>query len=109
MILSEEEKENWEACMAEVKAALTATLFQKEEAYPGSRSLCAGSCAVCGEDNCSKPQGQPCRYPDRMRYSIEALGGNVGLTASRLLGINLQWIEEGKVPDYFVLVGGLLY
>ena len=44
-----------------------------------------------------------------MRYSIESLGGKVGLTASKLLGINLQWIEAGQIPDYFVLVGGLLY
>ena len=43
-----------------------------------------------------------------MRYSIEALGGNVGKTVHDLLGIELEWIEEGKVPSYFVLVGGLL-
>lgn len=102
MILTEEEKDNWENLMTEVKAQLTAELFEEEEKHPGS-------CHICGEDNCSKPLGQPCRFPDKMRYSVESLGGNVGLTASKLLGIQLQWIEEGKVPDYFVLVGGLLY
>lgn len=109
MCLSEEEKENWETLMAEVKAQLTEELFAEEAKHPGSRSLSAGSCHICGEDNCSRVLGEPCRFPDKMRYSIEALGGNVGLTASKLLGIELQWIEEGKVPDYFVLVGGLLY
>lgn len=109
MILREEEKENWENLMTEVKSELTKQLFEEEEKHEGSRSLSAGSCHICGEDNCSKPLGHPCRYPEKMRYSIESLGGNVGLTASKLLGLELQWIEEGKVPDYFVLVGGLLY
>ena len=109
MMLAEEDKENWEHLMAEVKAELTSDLFEREKAYPGSKSLSAGSCHICGEDNCSKVLGEPCRFPEKMRYSIESLGGNVGLTASKLLGIELQWIEAGKIPDYFVLVGGLLY
>lgn len=109
MILGEEEKENWENLLDEVKDDLTQELFMEEEKYPGSVSLSAGSCRICGANNCSKAQNEPCRFPDKMRYSIEALGGNVGLTASKLLGIELQWIEEEKVPDYFVLIGGLLY
>ena len=44
-----------------------------------------------------------------MRYSIESLGGNVGLTISKLLKLELEWIEEGKLPNYFILVSGLLY
>ena len=36
------------------------------------------------------------------------IGGNVGKTVHDFLGIPLEWIEEGKVPRYFVLVGGLL-
>lgn len=43
-----------------------------------------------------------------MRHSIESLGGNVGLTCSRLMKIELMWMEEGKLPPYFVLVCGLL-
>lgn len=109
MILEEEDKENWQALMKEVKAELTRELAEKEKDYPGSQALSAGSCQVCGEDNCTRKTGEPCRFPDKMRYSVESLGGNVGLTCSKLLGIRLQWIEEGQIPDYFVLVGGLLY
>ena len=43
-----------------------------------------------------------------MRYSIESLGGNVGLTIEKLMGIQLEWMEEGKLPHHFVLVCGLL-
>lgn len=108
MILEEEEKEHCRDLFRQVKEEMTAELYSEEEKYPESRSLSAGSCTICGEDNCSKKNGEPCRFPDKMRYSIESLGGNVGLTASRLLGIELQWMEAGKAPDYFVLVGGLL-
>lgn len=109
MILTAADKENWEALLAQTKAELADALYAEEAKTPGSISLSAGSCTLCGEDNCTKKSGETCRFPDKMRYSIEALGGNVGLTASKLLGVRLQWMEEDKVPDYFVLVGGLLY
>ncbi len=63
---------------------------------------------MCRGMECTRTEKKPCRYPDQMRYSIESLGGNVGLTVSRLMGIELEWIEEGKMPSYFVLVAGLL-
>ena len=94
--------------MKEVKDNLSDELWELEEKYPGSISLSGGSCYLCGEGNCSRPEGKPCRYPEKMRYSIEALGGNVGLTVRKLMGIQLEWIEEGKLPSYFVLIGGLL-
>ena len=94
--------------MAEVKEKITAELFEMENTHPGSVSLSAGSCSICGKGNCTRPSVKPCRYPDKMRYSIESIGGNVGKTVHDLLGIQLEWIEEGKVPSYFVLVCGLL-
>lgn len=108
MILEEDEKEQYENLILQLQDDMTKEFYAEEEKQPGSISLCAGSCRICGENNCSKKIGEPCRYPDKMRYSIESLGGNVGLTASRLLGIELEWIEEGKLPNYFVLVGGIL-
>ncbi|MDD6816837.1 MAG: DUF2284 domain-containing protein [Firmicutes bacterium] len=113
--------------LSDVKADMTRELLELEAANPGSVSLSAGSCSICRKSfgsetesenetvtgtaaphGCTRPDGQPCRYPDTMRYSIEALGGNVGLTVQKLLGIQLEWMEEGKLPSYFVLVGGLL-
>ncbi|MBR5229819.1 MAG: DUF2284 domain-containing protein [Firmicutes bacterium] len=94
--------------MSEVKNKIAEELFAMEENFPGSISLSAGSCSICGPDGCSRSSGKACIFPEKMRYSIESLGGNVGKTVSKLLGIELEWIEEGKVPSYFVLVGGLL-
>lgn len=44
-----------------------------------------------------------------MRYSIEALGGNVGRTLSKYLHLKLLWMEKGRLPAYFIIVGGLLH
>ena len=63
------------------KARMSQALFRLEEKFPGSVSLSAGSCSLC-HDNCTRPDGLPCRYPDKLRYSIESLGGNVGPSAN---------------------------
>ena len=42
------------------------------------------------------------------RCSIEAIGGDVGKTISRLMGIELEWMKEGILPEKFVLVCRLL-
>lgn len=101
--------DNFEEYISKIKAEMMDELYEEEKKTPGSVALGAGSCAYCGEDNCQKKYNQPCKFPDKIRYSIEALGGNVGLTARKLLGINLLWCEENELPEYFVLVGGLLY
>lgn len=93
--------------LGDVKARLSRELYEKEQEFPGSVSLSAGCCTWCG-GICKRTEGQPCRFPDKMRYSIESLGGNVGLTISRLMGIELEWMKEGTMPRYFVLVSGLL-
>ena len=93
--------------MHEVKDDMSLELYEMEKEYPGSISLSAGSCSMCKE-GCTRTEGKSCRYPDLMRYSIESLGGNVGKTVSKLMGYELEWVEEGKLPSYFVLVGGLL-
>lgn len=104
-------KEEMDAVIHQVipveKQKLTDRLLAMEKEYPGSISLSAGSCGMC-ENGCTRPWGAPCRYPQGMRYSIEALGGNVGLTIEKLLGIHLEWIEENHLPNHFVLVCGLL-
>lgn len=53
-------------------------------------------------------EGRPCRYPDRIRPSLESLGFDIGKTASELLGIELKWSEPGSsgLPEYFTLVSG---
>ena len=94
--------------MLQVKADMSRELMEREKEFPESVSLSAGSCDLCKEEGCTRKEGKPCRYPDKLRYSIESLGGDVGRTVSKLMGYELEWVEEGKVPSYYVLVGGLL-
>ena len=119
-ITKEEQDEISRNSIWEVKEQLAAELYEREKAVPGSISLSAGSCTLCKgagthaegdilfEGFCSRIKGEPCRYPDKMRYSIESLGGNVGTTLSELMEIELEWMQEGRMPSYFVLVSGLL-
>ena len=103
---SDRTEEGMTQALWDVKQKLAEELFELECEIPGSVSLSAGSCQIC--KGCTKPSGEPCRFPDKMRYSIESIGGNVGKTISDLCGIEIEWIEEGKLPEHFVLVGGLL-
>ena len=91
------------------KKQLDERILKEEQRIEGSRALSGGSCLYCQPEDCSRIQGEPCRQPDKMRYSIEALGGNVGLTVTKYLHQELEWMEEGKLPSHFILVGGLLY
>lgn len=104
----EEMKQFIEKILSTEKQILADKLYSMEKEHPGSISLSAGSCQLCGKNNCSKKNQKPCRYPDKMRHSIESLGGNVGKTISDLFHIELEWMEEGKLPSHFVLVSGLL-
>lgn len=103
-------KEDVERVLNEVlvkeKGSLSQWLYEIEAKYPGSKSLSAGSCMLC--EACQRPEGKPCQNPEIVRYSIESLGGNVGKTCSKLMGIDLIWSQEGKLPAYFTLVNGLL-
>ena len=103
----EELKEILNEVVFKEKQKLGEKMRKEEKNYPGSISLAAGSCARCKE-GCTKAKGEACRFPEELRYSLESLGGNVGLTIEKLMGLKLEWIEEGKLPGHFVLVNGLL-
>lgn len=96
------------AVMRIEKGKMSEELAELEAKNPGSIALSAGHCMECGDLGCTRPLGLPCREPGKMRYSIESLGGNVGLTITKYLKQKLLWIEEGKLPEYFILAGGLL-
>lgn len=82
-------------------------LMAWEQETPGSLMLSAGTCDLCG-DICARELGKPCCHLDKLRYSIEALGGNVEECARRYFGMPILWGKDGMAPDYYMLVGGLL-
>lgn len=96
-----------EASVKKIKRELSEELLLREQEVPDSVSLSAGSCILC-DGECARKEKKPCRFPEKMRYSLESLGGNVGMTISKQMGVELEWMEEGKLPHHFVLVCGLL-
>lgn len=82
--------------------------LRKLEEETGGTALNAGSCTLCPE-GCARPEGRPCRFPDKMRYSLESLGADITATIGDLLDIELKWDREGRLPEYHTLVAGLLY
>ena len=93
--------------MREEKQRLMGMLLRLERESPHSLALSAGGCDLCGGD-CTRSGGMPCRRPDEMRYSIDALGGDLSKTMERYFGRPILWIQNGKAPDYLTLAGGLL-
>ena len=89
-----------------IKADLARELLAMEAETPGSLALFAGKCDLCPV--CARAEGQPCRTPDRMRYSIEALGGDCGGALERYFGESLQWAQGNRLPEQLTFLGGLL-
>lgn len=93
--------------MEAVKQDMLAELMHMEAETPQSLVLSAGACYLCG-DNCARLNGEPCRFPNKMRYSMESLGGDVNKAAEIFLHRPMQWIKNGEMPEYLMLVLGLL-
>lgn len=68
-----------------------------------------GSCLYCPEGSCTRPEGLPCRHPDKVRPSLEACGFDIGRTTEELFGIRLLWGTEGRLPAYLTLVCTLFH
>lgn len=81
-------------------------LISLEKKTPGSLALSCGCCDLCTE--CAKQKGKMCMHPDLMRYSIESLGGNVSYIAEHYFNKPLLWMKEDILPEYMMLIGGLL-
>lgn len=94
------------AALKQEKRLYRQELQRWERETPGSQMLLAGTCDQC--EVCEKAQGRPCGRPELLRYSIEALGGDVEGCLQHYFHLPMLWGRDGKAPDYFVLVGGLL-
>lgn len=92
--------------LQKVKRELMEYTQKLEAEIPGSTSLWAGTCDLC--KTCARKSGEPCRNPKTLRYSIEALGGDVGKTIKDLFDIEIKWGTGTMLPEYYVLCGGLL-
>ena len=72
-----------------------------------ARAFFAGTCLLCPPEQCTRREGQPCRHPESIRPSLEALGFDIARTASELFGIHLQWGSPGTFPAYLTLISAI--
>jgi predicted metal-binding protein len=51
-----------------------------------------GYCRICSKQgkSCTYDDNKPCRYPDQIQYSMEAVGIDVNKTVSHL-NLNIEW------------------
>ena len=84
-------------------------LLAAEKELDGFAVLFTGQCRHCGDTPCARTAGKPCRHPDIVRPSLEALGFDLTRIASDLFDTPIQWAAEGKLPPYLTLVGGVFH
>lgn len=92
--------------MAAERPGLERTLLELERSTGGRALIGIGPCTLCA-GGCARPLGQPCRRPDRVRPSLEAMGFDVGRTLADLAATPLLWGRDGLLPDYLVIAGAV--
>lgn len=93
--------------LAPAKKRLLTHLREIEERTQGRICGLAGVCELCSDEGCTRPAGLPCRYPEKVRPSLEALGYDVGKAVKGLTGLDILWGKDGYLPEYLLLVGAL--
>lgn len=93
--------------MAAARSVLDPLILQMEQRISNAVAYYAGRCHLCGDHPCSRLEQHSCRYPDRMRTSLEALGCDMIQTASTLFDTPMQWSQGFALPDYYFLIAGV--
>ena len=91
--------------MDEVWKTLLPRMYEMERKEPGSRCF-TFRCVLCPE-GCTRPEGKPCRHPEKLRQSLEAVGFDIVAMTRDLLGIELEWSTDGSLSKHITLVTAL--
>lgn len=81
-------------------------IFEVEKNNPGSVALDGGHCSRCKK--CSRMKNEPCRFGKAIRPAMDAIGANLVKTSEEIFNTKVLWITEGKIPEYFSFMVGLL-
>ena len=94
--------------MEQAAEALTDRATSRDTLAPiSARAFFAGTCLLCPLEHCTRRDSLPCRHPESIRPSLEALGFDVARTTSGLFGIDLQWGRPDTPPAYLTLLSAL--
>lgn len=84
-------------------------LLATERELGGRAALFTGRCTHCGPMPCTRRSEEPCRHPDLVRPSLEALGYDVSAIIGRYLGLSILWGHDGRLPEFLTIAGGVFY
>ncbi|MDD5417062.1 MAG: DUF2284 domain-containing protein [Candidatus Aenigmarchaeota archaeon] len=65
----------------------------------------SGSCRLC--KICAKKTNKPCRHPNKLRYSLEAVGIDCNKLVEKTLKEKLCWYNKGVKYEYGSAVGAV--
>ena len=68
--------------------------------------ISTGSCRLCKPCKCKLHRA--CAHEDKMSFSFESLGVDVGKMVETYLRHELLWYSKGKFPQYTSVIAGLL-
>lgn len=68
--------------------------------------LSTGSCRLCKP--CKLKIKEPCKYPEKKRYSLEAVGLDCDKLSQDLFGFPLLWYKDKRSPEYTCVICGLV-
>ncbi|MBQ8091546.1 MAG: hypothetical protein IJ233_12465 [Pyramidobacter sp.] len=94
----------WEALLREKTRLFDALLCCEKSS--GGVQLGSGGCHLCSR--CARISGEPCRRPEKLRYSLDSFGFDLTRISEELLGIRLLWSDGTELPEYYTLVHALL-
>lgn len=89
-----------------VMKSRTERLLRLIEKDLGVNFLGTGSCRLCKP--CKLKLNLPCKYPDKRKYSLEALGVDCNKLSKSLFNIELKWYKIKKAPEYTCVICGLV-
>lgn len=84
-------------------------LLKAEKDLGGAACLFTGMCPHCPGQECARTLGKPCRHPELVRPSLEALGFDLEATAREVFGIPMLWCDKGMAPPYLTLIAGVFH
>lgn len=91
--------------LRQIKNQTAMKLLSLEQLYPHTLSLSSGGCSYCCK--CSRINNQPCKKPDKLRYSLDSFGIDLGAVTEKIFDIKLLWGLD-KLPKYHTLIHALV-
>lgn len=85
-------------------------LLIAEQQMNGLAALFTGMCYHCGNQVCARINDEPCRHPEKVRPSLEALGFDLSKTATDIFQTNIEWFHPSHpTPRKLTLLAGIFH